>query len=317
MNRRRLLQTALLVVGLAGVGLAVARTMDQAKGHVLPSAGALAIAATLALVAILASAQAWIALFTDLVTTRSARTALRNTFLLSQLTKYLPVGGVVQAASQVGLARAIGIPWRRTAVAFPVSVVGAVVGGATFGSGVVFASGVAAWIRVVAALGLTSLVMLHRGLMAWVLDRARRFVRRIPESDQLPSQRAIIVFYLWALVTIGSLSAAYAVLVRSLVHGVNPARVFCAFALSWVIGFLVVPIPAGIGVREAVLVALLPGVGAAPLLAASLALRLLTIGTEVAAFFGNKVATRRTPGVPPVDLAAAAPASPVADPTGS
>jgi uncharacterized membrane protein YbhN (UPF0104 family) len=63
--------------------------------------------------------------------------------------------------------------------------------------------------------------------------------------------------------------------------------------LSWAVGFLAVPIPAGVGVREAVLIGLLPGVGTAQLLAASLALRLLTIGTELVATLGNKVAMRR------------------------
>jgi hypothetical protein len=129
--------------------------------------------------------------------------------------------------------------------------------------------------------------------MARVLDLARRIVHRIPGSDQLPTQREIVVFYGWALVTIGSLCGAYAVLLGSLGTGANPGTMFCAFAFSWAVGFLAIPIPAGVGVREAVLVALLPGVGTAPLLAASLALRLLTIATELLATLGNKVAVRR------------------------
>ena len=56
-------------------------------------------AAVLALVAIVASARAWVALFSDLVDSRASRSVLRGTFYLSQLTKYLPVGGVAQAAS--------------------------------------------------------------------------------------------------------------------------------------------------------------------------------------------------------------------------
>jgi hypothetical protein len=45
-------------------------------------------------------------------------------------------------------------------------------------------------------------------------------------------------------------------------------------------------------VREAVLVAAIPGVPTAPLLAASLALRLLTIATEVLALVGNRLVSR-------------------------
>jgi uncharacterized membrane protein YbhN (UPF0104 family) len=87
------------------------------------------------------------------------------------------------------------------------------------------------------------------------------------------------------------------VLLRSLTDEVNPAVVLCSFAAAWVTGFLAVPIPAGVGVREAVLVGLLPEVGTAPLLAASLALRLLTIGTELLALLGNKLARGRRPSL--------------------
>jgi hypothetical protein len=48
-------------------------------------------------------------------------------------------------------------------------------------------------------------------------------------------------------------------------------------------------------VREAVLVLLLPGIGTGPLLAVSLALRLLAIGTEVMALGVNKAIGRRYP----------------------
>ncbi len=264
-------------------------------------------AAVLTLCSIVSSARAWGALFRDLVSSRATRAALRGTFYLSQLTKYLPVGGVVQAASQVGLARALGIPLRRVAVAFPVSVVGAVAAGGTLGSGLVFDVSLPGWVRGVAALGLLSVALLHRGLLARVLEFARRFVRRIPSAENLPAQSDILAFYAWALVTIGSLCLAFALLLHSVASGPNPFVVTCAFAMSWLVGFLAVPIPAGVGVREAMLVALVPGVGAAPLLATSLALRLLSICTESLAFFVNKLVVRRNgteplPDTPVPDL---------------
>ena len=289
MKRRHLFQALLLLGGLIGIALAVRSTVGDTHEHVMPSPAALAVSGVFAVVAITASARAWVALFSDLVTSRPHRTALRGTFYLSQLTKYLPAGGVVQAGSQVTLARGIGVPLRRVAVAFPVSVVGAVAAGGTLGSGLVFDSDLDAWIRVLALAGLCSVLLLHRGLMARTLTFARRFVHRIPSDDQLPTQRDILVFYAYALLTIGPLCVAYAILLRSVASGTNPLFVFCAFALSWVIGFLAVPIPAGVGVREALLVALIPGVGAAPLLAASLALRLLSIAAELLAFAFNRV----------------------------
>jgi len=319
MNRRRLIQTLILVVGLVGIALAISKTVDDAQEQVLPSFGAWVAAAVFALAAIAFSARAWVALFNDLMSSRGHRAALRSTFYLAQLTKYLPVGGVAQAASQLGLAPSAGVPLRRAAVAFPVSAVCAVVAGATLGSPLVFDASLAGWARLLAGAGLLTLVFLHRGLMARVLDLARRVIHRIPSAEHLPTQRAIFVFYGWALLTIGCLCLAYTVLLASLHTGANVFTVFCAFAISWVIGFIAIPIPAGVGVREAVLLALLPGVGTAPLLAASLAMRLVTIATELLAVFGNKLVVRRhrsrasapIPAVDEVPATGPAPGSPV------
>jgi hypothetical protein len=292
MTRRRLVQTIILVAGLIGIAFAVSRTVDSAQDQILPSAPAWAAAAVLAQLAIVSSAQAWVALFGELLDSRANRITMRGTFYVAQLTKYLPVGGFAQAASQLGLAPTAGVPLKRAAVAYPVSAICAVVACTTLATGLVLDTGLAGWIRAVALAGLLTPLLLRRSLMVRVLDLSRRIVHRIPASDQLPSQRAIVVFYGWALVTIASLSGAYAILLGSLHTGAHPGTVFCAFAFSWAVGFVALPIPAGIGVREAVLVAVLPGVGSAPLLAASLALRLLTIATELLAVLVNKLAAR-------------------------
>jgi uncharacterized membrane protein YbhN (UPF0104 family) len=288
-TRRRVVQALLLAVGLVGIAFTISATMHKAKSHVMPSAPAIAAAAVLAFSAAVCSGHAWVALFGDEVTTRASRTELRGTFYLAQLTKYLPAGGFVQAASQVGLGRQTGMSLKRVAVAFPVSVVVAVVAGATIGAGASASGDLPGWLRACVLLGLLSLVLLHRRLLARVVDLAHQFFSRVPTSEHLPSQREILAFYVWALATMASLCAAYTVLLHSVDSSVNPFVVACAFAVSWVVGFLAVPIPAGVGIREAVLVVLLPGVGAAPLLAASLVLRLLSIGGELVALGGNRL----------------------------
>ncbi len=308
MIKRRLIQTAILVVGLVGIALAVAESVDQAGETVLPAPETIAVAGVLSLVAITASARAWVALFSDLLVSAASRNVIRGTFYLSQLTKYVPAGGLVQATSQLTLARAAGVPLRRAAVAYPVSAVGAVAGGSTLAAGLAFATDLPGWVRVIAFLGLGMVVFLHRGLMAWVLDFMHRRWARVPGSDQLPTQRDILIFYVWALVTIGAMCAAYTVMLSSL-SDAPPLNVFCAFAASFVIGFLAIPIPAGVGVREALLVLLIPGVGTGPLLAVSLALRLLSIGAELLALIANKLVARRYPvatiGVPAPEETAA------------
>ena len=294
MNRRRLLQSILLLAGLIGIALVVAQTFDAADEQVLPSPEALVVAGVFSIVAIVSSARAWVALFSDLVESRTNHLIMRGTFYLAQLTKYLPAGASSRPRAKSGSRPSAGVPIRRAAVAFPVSVVGAFVACGTLGSGLVFDSDLHALDA-----GARPARARHRRASStaasWpgCIDLAHRFVKRIPGSDQLPTQRDIIAFYLWALVTVGSLCAAYAILLSSLDGDVNPFFVFCAFALSWLVGFLAVPIPAGVGVREAVLVALLPGVGTAPLLAASLAARLLSIGAELLAAGINRLAIRR------------------------
>ncbi len=295
MNRRRLLQTVLLLAGLVGIALVVRESVKDAQEQVLPSAPSLAVASVLVLASVVCSARVWGVLFSDLLDSHAQRLALRGTFYLAQLTKYLPAGGVVQTTSQLGLARGAGVPLRRSTVAFPVSVVCVVVAGLAVGSGLVVATDLASWVRALSLLGLGSLVLLHRGLMAQVLNLARRFIRRIPDSTHLPDQRDILLSFAWAVGAMCALSAAYAVMLHSLSSAQSPFVVFSAFAVSWVVGFLAIPIPAGVGVREAVLVVLLPGVGAGPLLAVSLVLRLLSISAELLAMLVNKIARHRLP----------------------
>lgn len=293
MNRLRLLRTAVLAVGLVGIGFAVNRTIDDAQGQVMPGPTAIGVAAALTLVAVLAGGRAWAALFGDVLDDRAARRRMAGTYFTSQLTKYVPAGGAVQAVSQVTLATATGVPLGRVALAFPVLAVAAVVAGTTLGAGLVFAGGLPAWARALAVLGLAAPVLLHRRLLAGVLSVFRRIVRRMPAPDRLPSQRQILICYVWILVNMAAYSTGYAVLLRSLGAEVNPVVAFCAFALSWVAGFVILPLPAGVGVREAALVAIVPTVGAGVLLAAALAHRLLSIAAELLAVAWNSFASRR------------------------
>jgi uncharacterized membrane protein YbhN (UPF0104 family) len=265
----------------------------------MPEPGALAVAAVLSLAAILTSGRAWVALFGDVLEGRAHRIRFESNYYTSQLTKYLPAGGAMQAASQVSLARSAGVPLSRVALAFPVSAAASVAAGATLGAGLALASAPPTWARALALVALAAPALLYRRFLAGALKLARRIVPRIPPPDQLPDQRSILRFYGWALISIGCTAAAYAILLRALDGDANPAVVFCATAISWTIGFLAIPLPAGIGVREAVLVAALPGVGAAPLLAASLASRLLAIGAELAAALGSKLLGRRGPPLEP------------------
>jgi uncharacterized membrane protein YbhN (UPF0104 family) len=68
------------------------------------------------------------------------------------------------------------------------------------------------------------------------------------------------------------------------VHAVSSAAASVpGFALAWTAGFLALPFPAGVGIREVVLIAVLGRAGGtAPLIGASVAHRLLSIVAELA-----------------------------------
>jgi uncharacterized membrane protein YbhN (UPF0104 family) len=80
---------------------------------------------------------------------------------------------------------------------------------------------------------------------------------------------------------------------------VAPVGAGTALATGWVVGYLAVPVPSGLGIREAVLVAALPSLAAGPLVAASVAHRLLGLLAEVALAgiaSGRAVLARSRPG---------------------
>jgi len=107
------------------------------------------------------------------------------------------------------------------------------------------------------------------GLHHAVLDRVRQAgekVLRRPIDLPIPPWRdslALLVRYLPAWLCIGTATWAVA---RGLGQDVGWSEVAPAAVLSWIVGFVLVPVPGGVGVREAAFVAasgLAPGVGAA------------------------------------------------------
>jgi len=200
--------------------------------------------------------------------------------IVSQIAKYIP-GGVWQASGQLGLARTAGVQLQRSAVAFTVQALMQAVAACTFGVVVAATwSNGAGWLRVLFALGsVVSLALVDRRWMVWILHKIPR--TREASSELVPSQRAILVTYVAALVTIATLSIGYLVTLGSFGSIDDPWLVVGAFAIAWLVGFLLVPLPSGLGAREAVLVAILHGMfPSSVLVAASVYQRVVLIATE-------------------------------------
>jgi hypothetical protein len=285
-----LIRAGLITVGLLAIGLVAHRTVRDASSRTWPSWPYVLGAAAMTIVATVAGAHAWAWLLNRPLQDRASTT---GSYYSSQLTKYLPAGGVVQAASQAAFAADGTTPLASAVVALPVYALATVAAAATVGAGIALDANVAGWWRIVAALGVLSPAVLYRPLLRRALTLLRRVSRRMPEAEHLPAQSSIVRCYAASIVNIGAFGLAYALLVQPSV--VSVLTLTSAAAVAWAIGFIVVPLPAGIGAREAVLVSVVPGAAAAALLTASLIQRLLAIGTEVglAAFSGASRVRRR------------------------
>jgi glycosyltransferase 2 family protein len=159
-------------------------------------------------------------------------------FFKSQLGKYLP-GSVWQYASRVTFARSRGVPVQRAFVSIAAEVVYSAVAAATVSSlilGSVVAVGIFA-----ALAGLLALAFAVRGRLA-ALSVA-------PNAVSL----YLIVWGIYGLAFWTTGRVLFAIPVSDL------PRYIGVFALAWLAGLVAVFAPGGIGVREAVIVALLSG----------------------------------------------------------
>ena len=284
-RRRQVATTVVLVVGLAALGVAAQRAWRDAQDVSLPGAGALSVAFVSTRAALFCSARAWAGLIGPPTDPR----LVAGAFYQSQLIKYVPAGGVVQAAGQVGMTAMHGVPVRRVSLAYLSLAAATVASGLTLGTGLVLVGSLATWVRALALAGLLAPVLLHHRVLHGALGLARRLSSRVPEATLLPDQRSLWVALAWCGANHVLYAGGFTVLLHAVDASTPVAAAAVAYVVAWVIGFLVLPLPSGVGVREAVLVALVPSVMTGPLLAASLAQRLVAILAEVVAAGSNRL----------------------------
>lgn len=288
--RRRLGTVARVAFGLAGLTflvVAFARTWDRAAEQVVPAPWRLTAALVCITVAMSLAYKAWAQLFERPVRSRPFAAG----FFLSQLGKYVP-GAIWQAVGQVGYATRAEVSLGRAATTFAVFALTQAVAGALVGLGAaVLVPGLAWWLRV-GALGAGGLLLLlDRRWMVWAVGVYRR--RRPggtpaqadggaePLEDVVPAQGAILRSCAWSVGVMLAMGATFVVLLGGLGASVPVGAAVTAHALAWTVGFLALPFPSGIGVREVGLIALLgPMGGTAPLIAASVYFRLAQMLAE-------------------------------------
>lgn len=267
--------TAFGIAGAAFLALTFASSWNSERdGTVVPGFDSAVLAAGLVGAALASAGPSWWVLFD---VPRNARRSLAAAFYSAQIGKYIP-GGVWQVVGLVGLTKRAGVPTATAAVALPVHVVTQVAAAGAVGAFLAFSREVPTSLRGASAIGAVLVVLLYRGWMG-------RFLRWLDLrtgrgwGHRLPGQRAIISSFAWSATTIFVSGAAYAVLLRSLSEADGFGRATFAFSFAWLLGFLAVPFPSGLGVREAVLIATL-GSGAAIVIASAIAQRLITMVGE-------------------------------------
>jgi len=274
------------VVALVGLVIAAGSSFDDVKDQ-LTNPVVLAGALALHLGALICGARAWVALFPPDVDRRRLAAGM----YLSQLTKYLPAGGFVQTASQVALS-AEESSLAVAALRLPVFSACFVAASTTLGAGLAFDGDLPTWGRVAAGAGIASLLLLDRKVLRWLLQLARRFVKRLPEGDALPPQDAILRCYGWALVNMALFATAFVVLLRD-VADVSAPSAAAAMCIGWVVGYLALVIPGGVGVREGVLLATIPSLTFGVVAAVSAVHRLVGLVAELTLVGASQLAARR------------------------
>lgn len=286
--KSRWVRVAILVIGIPAIFLAGWYAYGDIQNLEAPPLWALIPSALANMVSLWCSARSWEVLFGDSV----PKSVLHDAFYSSQLMKYTPVGGVAQAVGQAAMARTEEVGTARAGTAMLVSKLTMVIAGGVFGPILSLSNtSLPGWIRVALLFTPVVFVFGKRELLQWALDLMRKVLPKTPDHTVLPSQGDVWASVLWAIPGLGFACVAFAFLAVPAGIDVNFVQASAGFALAWVVGFLVIPIPAGLGVREAALGLLVGGNPGAKLVAAVL-FRAVAIGTEALLFASVKLRNR-------------------------
>lgn len=274
---------------------------------------ALALAAVLT--ALFTSMLSWRALLVGLGSPLSVGTASRI-FFVGQLGKYLP-GSVWPVLAQMEIATAHKVPRTRTALASVLTMLIALLTGLIIavvaipftGSGMQYA-----WVFLFVPV---LVACLYPKVLNYGFARLLRLARR-PPMEQPLGARAIGISLGWSFLSWTCYGLQiWVLMVRVGAHsGTALPLAIGAFAFSWCAGFLVILAPAGAGVRELVLVAMLAQslgggtTGRGNALAVALVSRGVTVVADVITAGGAMIYHRREKKAAAALAAAAADGAP-------
>jgi uncharacterized membrane protein YbhN (UPF0104 family) len=287
---RRWFRWIFAALGLAYVGITIWSAARSGE-LVMPSPSAIALSLALISAGVWSASASWAMLFRD----PEDRRRLQSVFLLGQLGKYTPAGGLGQAVGQIGMSKTERWSAREVTGAFVLHSIFQIAAAATLAGFLVLDPNLPPWLRAVLSLGFVTPLLVGGRALEMIVERLGR---RYPKwTVSLPDRttRLKVLGMLTIPLTCSGLALG---LVMSGMSDLHPLVAVPAFAASWAVGFIAIPVPAGLGVREALLGLLLP-VSAGVVTAASLSIRIMTVGVEavLAALYwrAGAPAARRSP----------------------
>lgn len=241
------------------------------------SAGARFPAAVLTIAAGLVVASAgWSVLQTPRLRAQSARA-----FLIAQAAKYLPLGGLAQAVGQIGLTSPSQSERRNVTILFVVH------GGIQFYAAILvsglmgFDPHAGVWVlSVVGVAAAIGAIVLRRSSLAGLLKRLSLSRWRLGEGE-VPPTALLWRSCLLSTVPILLSGGAFASLAGLWAEPSKALSAVGAFSLAWAVGFVALPVPSGLGIREVILASLLPRIPLPSIVGFSLAHRFATLLAEL------------------------------------
>jgi glycosyltransferase 2 family protein len=251
------------------------------------------------LAALLATMQVYRVLLAALGSPLPARTAAQILFV-GQLGKYLP-GSVWPVLAQMQLGAAHKVPRTRSASASVLTMLMSLVSGILVGLLMLPFAGHDTPYRWVFVLAPVIAVCMHPKVLNRILDWMLRLARRPPLERPLTG-RAVATGLAWGLVSWIFFGLQIWLLGRHLGLSDTSGLLLAigSFAFAWCAGFVIIFAPAGAGIREIVLIALLAGtIGRGNATAVALVSRvLMTLGDLIsagtAAWFARRLRPART-----------------------
>lgn len=202
-------------------------------------------------------------------------------YFAGELGKYLP-GGIWPVVGRGELARRGGVP-RSMAYATTVMSLALMCVGAALASGLLMPILVLGGGRVGPEFLLIALVPLgiatvHPAVLGRLLTALARVTRRRVQL-RAPAWGQMLGLMALSVPTWLAVGGASAVITKALGYSQEPARVAFAAIVAWIVGFLVLPVPAGAGIRELLFVVIC-GLPAGPATVVAAMARVFFIGVD-------------------------------------